>query len=73
LRVQATCPDCGGRLDCSLDVVSFVLEEIRRRARRLLREVHVIASAYHWSESEILALPEERRRRYLSLIEGGAA
>jgi hypothetical protein len=35
----------------------------------LFREVHKVAKAYHWSESEILRLERPRRRRYLSLLE----
>ncbi len=32
-------------------------------------EVHRLASHYHWSESEILALPSHLRRRYCGLID----
>ena len=33
------------------------------------REVHTLAMQYHWSETDILSLPRERRRRYLRLID----
>jgi hypothetical protein len=35
---------------------------------RLYEEVHVLATHYHWSESDILALPRRKRLRYLDLI-----
>ena len=38
------------------------------RPDSLLTDTHRIASAYGWSEAEILALPRTRRRRYADLI-----
>jgi hypothetical protein len=42
---------------------------VTTHARRLLREVHELARAYHWSEADILRLDRRRRRRYLALLE----
>jgi len=42
---------------------------MRLRARHLLRQVHELASRYHWSEAELLSLPLPRRQAYLGLIE----
>jgi hypothetical protein len=39
------------------------------RDAELLREVHSIASRYHWSEEAILSLPSRRRQLYSRLIE----
>lgn len=33
------------------------------------RDVHILATTYHWSEDEILALPRSRRHIYLSMID----
>ena len=35
----------------------------------LLRDFHVLASHYHWTEGEILRLTLSRRAAYLGLIE----
>jgi hypothetical protein len=35
-------------------------------------DVHRLASHYHWSESEIIRLPQWRRESYLEMIEAGA-
>ena len=43
--------------------------ELEAQAKRLLRSVHVLASAYGWSESEILALSEARRDAYVELVQ----
>jgi hypothetical protein len=64
-RVRLTCPDCGHEWDDTLDLVLFVWAEIEARARRLLLDVHQLARAYGWTEGEILALTERRRRFYL--------
>jgi hypothetical protein len=44
------------------------------RARRLgaahAAEVHTLASAYGWSEAQILALSATRRQRYIALVQG---
>ena len=39
------------------------------RAPGLLRDVHRLARAYHWSEREILSLTLDRRLGYLLLLE----
>jgi hypothetical protein len=63
------CPACSTAWEAPLDVPGFVWTEVGARARRLLREVHALARAYHWSEAEILALPPARRRAYLEMAE----
>src|SRR5271157_1184845 len=55
-RLALACPRCGHRWDEVLDLAAFLWSEIEFRARRLLLEVHTLASAYGWSEVEILSL-----------------
>jgi hypothetical protein len=52
------------------DMLAYFWSEIQMGARRLLREIHVLASAYGWRESEILTLSAARRRAYLELVGG---
>lgn len=68
LTVDLDCVSCGATLTASVDPAEFVARDLDRLVRDLLGEVHGIAVAYGWSESEILALPPDRRRRYLELI-----
>jgi hypothetical protein len=70
LRTQ--CPECGSAGEHEVDLLAVVLHRMRRAQRELLQTVHRLASAYHWSEAEILAMPAARRRRYLSLIGEGS-
>lgn len=69
--VSMTCPHCGSAFDADVDVVSFVWAEVDARAKRLLQEVGVLARAYGWAESQVLALSESRRAAYLRLVLDG--
>jgi hypothetical protein len=64
-RVQLTCPACFHEWDDTLDLALFVWAEVEARAKRLLLDVHHLARAYGWTETEILALSARRRRFYL--------
>src|SRR5581483_6250238 len=72
VRADVVCPACEAAFVADLDVASFVWAEVRTRALRLLRDVDELARAYGWTEAEVLALDERRRRAYLELVrEGG--
>jgi len=62
------CPSCDASWEAPFDIVSFFLSHLHAWAKRLLLEVHEIASSYGWREAEILALSTVRRRAYLDLL-----
>jgi hypothetical protein len=62
------CPACGHSFDQTLDLISFLWSEMEGRARRLMLDVHTLASAYGWSETEILSLSPSRRNFYLEMV-----
>jgi hypothetical protein len=68
IRLRFDCPACSASFDESLDFSHFVWAKIESQAKRILRDVHLLASAYGWSESQILALSPERRTAYLDLV-----
>lgn len=68
VMLDLRCPGCGEAIAAPLDVAAFVWSKLSASARRLLREVHTLASAYGWSEESILALGDARRQAYLELI-----
>jgi hypothetical protein len=70
VTLALTCPACSHRWDAIFDVLTFFWTEIQAWAPRILREVHQLASAYGWSEAEILALSPGRRQAYLEMIAG---
>ncbi|MEU9987716.1 hypothetical protein AB0E10_13080 [Streptomyces sp. NPDC048045] len=61
------CPECGTATRAELDIASYLWTELDAWARDLLLDVHLLATAYGWSEPEILALSPLRRRYYLEL------
>lgn len=68
IQLSLSCPQCSHHWQTIFDIVSFFWSEINVWAARLLREVHVLASAYGWREEEILSLSQWRRQAYLELI-----
>ena len=70
IRLHFDCPACSASFDESLDLADFVWAEIETPAKRILRDVHLLASAYGWSESQILALSPVRRSAYLEMVLG---
>jgi hypothetical protein len=52
-----------------LDAGEFLYRELAGAGDVLFREVHRLAFHYHWREADILALPGEKRRRYLNLVD----
>jgi hypothetical protein len=69
VRIDATCPSCANRWQAPFDIVSYLWAEIDAWACRMLRDIHSMAAAYGWRESEILALSPIRRQVYLDLIQ----
>jgi hypothetical protein len=63
------CDSCGASWDEQFDIVSFLWAEIDAWALRTLDDVHRLASAYGWTERNVLALGERRRQAYLDLVE----
>ncbi len=71
MQIDLNCPTCRHRWQAAFDVMAFLWQEIDTWARRVLRDVHTLASAYGWSEADILSMSATRRQNYLDLI-GGA-
>ncbi|WP_394437033.1 hypothetical protein [Streptomyces sp. SGAir0957] len=69
--LNVACPDCGHHTRAELDIASYLWTELDAWARDTLLDVHLLATAYGWSEPEILALSPLRRRYYLELCADG--
>ncbi|HEX9986255.1 MAG TPA: hypothetical protein VGF69_23550 [Thermoanaerobaculia bacterium] len=68
LLLNLVCTRCGRPFTALFDAASFLFRELAAHRDVLYRDVHQLALHYHWSESDILAMPAERRRRYLELL-----
>jgi len=68
-KVSCACPACGAGNDHAVDLEAFALARLAAMQRALVRDVHVLASRYGWSEREILGIGPARRARYRAMIE----
>jgi hypothetical protein len=71
LRVQ--CPACRAPHSVPVDLQECALTELRRTQRALMVAVHRLASAYHWNEADIVAMPAWRRDNYVAWVEPESA
>lgn len=65
MALDLDCPECGATWQAPVDITEFVWGEVDRFARRLLADVHTLASAYGWTEADVLTVSSARRRFYL--------
>lgn len=68
-RINLTCPECDHSWSEVFDIASFFWAEIDAWARRLLRDVNVLARTYGWCERDILSLSPTRRQIYLGMAQ----
>lgn len=66
--LDLTCPQCDHRWQEIFDIGMFFWTEIDNLAKRLLRDVHILARAYGWREPDILAMSAARRQAYLDMV-----
>jgi hypothetical protein len=70
VQLDLTCLVCGYGWQALLDIEDFFWTELNAWAKKILSEVHVLASAYGWGEADILNLSPLRRQYYLDLVSG---
>lgn len=63
--IDLDCPSCQASWPAPFDIAGFVWSEVDSFARRLLYDVHTLATAYGWREPDVLAVSPARRRFYL--------
>ena len=68
VSVRLTCPACSHDWSMRFDILAYLWGELDDWARRLLVDVHALASTYGWSERDIVAMSPRRRRMYLELV-----
>ena len=68
LTLGIRCPACGHEDGAAFDIAAYLWEEIDSHARQLLDDIHTLATAYGWTEPDILALSDARRAAYLARV-----
>ncbi len=71
-EIALTCPACQGDFSAWLDGFELIRRKIGDGGS-ILAQVDQLASAYGWTEADILALPRERRLRYCAFAQARAA
>lgn len=68
LPVNLKCMLCGHRWQELFDIGTYFWTELAAETSGLLEEVHALAQAYGWRETDILAMSAWRRRAYLERL-----
>lgn len=63
--IGATCPECDEEQAVTFDVQTYVLRKLELGRTQLFRDVHLLASTYHWTRDAILSLTSAERRSYV--------
>ncbi len=67
LTTELQCAGCGHHWSATLDTAAYLWRELHMWAERLLREIHTLASAYGWTEDDVLRLSPWRRATYAAM------
>jgi len=68
ISIDLVCPNCSASFAPTFDPWKFLWDELEIWARRVLQQVHFLASAYGWTEDQVLSLSASRRALYLQLV-----
>jgi hypothetical protein len=68
VALSLACPACDHEWSERLDPAPFVWVALGDAARRLVADVADLASAFGWSERDVLAMSPGRRRLYLEVV-----
>jgi hypothetical protein len=68
ILIDLTCIACCHAWQVVLETESFLWMKVSALAKRLLRDVHILAREYGWSEQQILSLNPRRRQAYLEMV-----
>ncbi|QTA89105.1 hypothetical protein [Desulfonema magnum] len=69
MKIEVECPECGSELLLPIDIAAYLWREIEAQAKRLLREVSILARYYGWREADILGMSAVRRHQYMEMAE----
>jgi len=62
------CADCNHEWRAFFDAAQLLWGELRAENDAVLEEIHLLAKNYGWSEADIVAIPQARRRAYANKL-----
>jgi hypothetical protein len=69
IELEFDCPACHRAWEEVFDIGEYFWEELETSSKLLIAQIHRLASAYGWSEHDILSLGAARRAMYLELVD----
>jgi hypothetical protein len=69
VRLDVDCSYCGHAWQSLFDIATHLWSDVNEWAKETLHDVHRLASAYGWSERDILNMSAGRRARYLEMVD----
>ena len=69
LDLDVTCAECGAPQAVHFDLQHYMLARLCDERSLRAYEVHLLARAYGWSLTELMALPRTQRRLYVDLVD----
>ena len=71
--LDAKCPECAHQQSVQFDLQRYLLAALMNDRAQLVQEIHLLASAYGWSLTEILNLTRSQRRAFVALVDADDA
>ena len=71
--IEAQCPHCDSHQTVRFSLADYLVTALANERPFLIREAHLLASLYGWSQQEIFDLSRADRRAYAALIESERA
>lgn len=68
LTLSHVCAGCGAERDAPFDILDYLWRRLTARARRAMRDIHLLARAYGWTSDEILSLSAPRRAAHIAMV-----
>src|SRR4030042_46825 len=68
IQIALSCIECNHKWTMTLDILSFLWEELGNQVMQILYQVHVLSRAYGWFEADILAMSSWRRQYYMNMV-----
>jgi hypothetical protein len=68
---EAKCPECSEIQLLHFNLQQYLLSSLLNEQKKLVIEVHRLASAYGWGLNEIMELPRSIRGTYITMLESG--
>jgi hypothetical protein len=66
--LELECASCEHGWPERFEPGEYLWLEVRAQARRLLLDIHTLASSYGWREADVLAMTTTRRHAYLTMV-----